>query len=77
MGGKAEFYLPQNYNMALLFIEGEMLIDAEKRVAAGNLARIANDGEKFTVEATEKPIILILSGEPLNEHIPAHGSCYG
>ncbi len=32
-----------------------------------------NDGEDFTIEASEKAIVLIMSGEPINEPIVAHG----
>lgn len=34
---------------------------------------MANDGENFTIEALEDAIILVLSGEPINEPIAAHG----
>jgi redox-sensitive bicupin YhaK (pirin superfamily) len=34
---------------------------------------MANDGEQFTIEATEDAIILVLGGEPINEPIAAHG----
>jgi len=34
---------------------------------------MANDGESFTIKAEEKSIILVLSGEPINEPISAHG----
>ncbi|WP_281257466.1 pirin-like C-terminal cupin domain-containing protein [Mongoliibacter ruber] len=32
-----------------------------------------NKGTSFTLEAKEKAIVLVLSGEPLNEPIVAHG----
>jgi len=34
---------------------------------------MANDGEKFSVKATEDAIVLVLSGEPIDEPIAAHG----
>jgi redox-sensitive bicupin YhaK (pirin superfamily) len=33
----------------------------------------ANDGEEFTIEATDDAVVLILSGEPINEPIAAQG----
>ena len=32
-----------------------------------------NEGESFTIKAAENSIVLILSGEPINEPIAAHG----
>ena len=32
-----------------------------------------NNGEGFTVQATEDAVVLILSGEPINEPIVSHG----
>jgi redox-sensitive bicupin YhaK (pirin superfamily) len=32
-----------------------------------------NKGEDFTIEALENAIVLVLSGEPINEPIFAHG----
>lgn len=34
---------------------------------------MARDGESFTIEATEKAVVLVLSGEPLREPIAAQG----
>lgn len=72
-GGKTEFHLPSDYNTALLVIEGEILVNKTEKVPTDNLALMANDGEHFTIEATENSIVLVLSGEPLNEPIAAHG----
>lgn len=72
-GGTATFNLPANYNTALLVIEGEVLVNGTEKVTTDNLALMANDGENFTIEATENAVALVLSGEPLNEPIAAHG----
>jgi redox-sensitive bicupin YhaK (pirin superfamily) len=34
---------------------------------------LKNDGEQFTIEATTDAIVLILSGEPIEEPIAAYG----
>lgn len=72
-GGKAEFDFPANYNTAVLVVEGEAVINESETVPTDHLALMANDGEQFTIEATEDAVVLILSGEPLNEPIAAHG----
>ena len=40
---------------------------------ADHFVLLKNDGEEFTVDATEDSIVLILSGEPINEPIVAYG----
>ncbi len=68
----AEFSSPANYNTALLVIEGEVLVNGEL-AETDNFILMANDGENFKIEAKENSIVLILSGEPLNEPISAYG----
>ena len=71
-GAKAEFSFPAHYNTALLVIEGSMEINGEQ-VPTDHLALMANDGENFGITATENAVILVLSGEPINEPIASHG----
>ena len=71
-GGKAEFSFPAHYNTVLLVIEGSMEINGEK-VPTDYLALMANDGEYFEISANENAVVLVLSGEPINEPIAAHG----
>lgn len=72
-GGETQFNFPSHYNTALLVIEGSVTINNETVAPANHLALFKNDGENFTVKANEKSIVLILSGEPINEPIAAHG----
>jgi len=72
-GGKAEFSFPKNYNTGLLVIEGSIKVNDTEAVEANNFVLFENDGEDFMVEATENAIVLVLSGEPINEPIAAHG----
>ncbi|BCY29059.1 hypothetical protein KK2020170_19270 [Flavobacterium okayamense] len=71
-GGKAEFNFPANYNTGLVVIEGNVKVNGEN-VATDHFVLFENDGETFTIEATENAIVLVLSGEPINEPIVAHG----
>ncbi|HET8839091.1 MAG TPA: pirin family protein [Flavobacteriaceae bacterium] len=70
---KAEFSFPENYNTALLVIEGKIKINGSETVELDHLALFENIGETFQIEALEKSVVLILSGEPLNEPIAAQG----
>jgi len=70
---KAEFTFPANFNTALLVIEGNIKVNGKEIVPADNFALFQNDGETFSIEATENSMVLVLSGEPINEPIAAHG----
>ncbi len=71
-GTKAQFSFPANYNTGMLVIEGNVSIN-EQPVATDHFVLFKNEGELITVEATEDAIVLILSGEPINEPIAAYG----
>jgi redox-sensitive bicupin YhaK (pirin superfamily) len=72
-GSTTNFTFPANYNTALLVIEGSILVNNTESIATDHFALFKNDGEDFTVKATEDAVVLILSGEPINEPIAAHG----
>lgn len=72
-GTEVAFSFPENYNTALLVIEGEITVNKEANAPTDNLVLMANDGENFTIKANEDAIVLVLSGEPINEPIAAHG----
>ena len=72
-GGKANFSFPDNYNTALVLIEGAVIVNAAEEVPSDHFVLMANDGKYFEIEATEDAIILVLSGEPINEPIVARG----
>ncbi|MRJ10710.1 pirin family protein [Ornithobacterium rhinotracheale] len=72
-GSKTEFNFPPNYNTVLLVIEGEIVVNDTHNAPTDHLVLMANDGDTFNIKATENAIVLILSGEPINEPIAAHG----
>lgn len=72
-GGKAAFNFPAAYNTALLVIEGSITVNDSANVPTDHLVLFKNEGEDFHIEAQENSIVLILSGEPINEPIATHG----
>ena len=72
-GGSAAFSFPSNHNTCILVIEGEVILNDTEDVPLDHLALFKNEGETFTLKATQNCIVLILSGEPINEPIAAHG----
>ena len=67
-----ELNFPIDYNTAMLIIEGQATINNAK-VQADHFVLLKNDGEKIEVTANEEVIILVLSGEPINEPIAQYG----
>ncbi|MGY5849327.1 pirin family protein [Salegentibacter sp. F14] len=72
-GGSADFNFPKSYNTLLLVLEGGITINGEDETPVDHLALMANDGENFRIEANDDAVVLVLSGEPLNEPIAAQG----
>lgn len=72
-GGKADFSFPSHYNTALLVLEGNIVVNGEEKTPTNHFALMGNDGENFEIEATDDALVLVLSGEPINEPIAAQG----
>jgi redox-sensitive bicupin YhaK (pirin superfamily) len=72
-GTVATFNFPENYNTALLVIEGNIKVNNSKDVPTNHFLLFENEGEEFIIEALEDAVVLILSGEPINEPIVARG----
>lgn len=71
-GGEAEFSFPANFNTALLVVEGSIVVN-DVPVATDQFVLMANDGEDFTLKASSDAVVLVMSGEPINEPIVSHG----
>lgn len=72
-GGKADFQFPAHYNTAALVIEGSIIVNGEETAPTDHFVLFENEGENFSIEATEDAVVLIISGEPINEPIYSHG----
>lgn len=71
--GKAKFDFPAHFNTVALVIEGSITVNHEEKVPTDHLVLFENNGSSFEIEADEDAVVLVLSGEPLNEPIAAHG----
>ena len=72
-GAQAEFTFPEHYNTGLLAVDGNVIINGDQELKQDHFALLNNDGETFTIQASEDAVVLVLSGEPINEPIAAHG----
>jgi redox-sensitive bicupin YhaK (pirin superfamily) len=71
--GRARFSFPSHYNTALLVVEGKIQINSDEEVVTDHFALFQNDGEEFDIETADGAVVLVMSGENLNEPIAAHG----
>jgi redox-sensitive bicupin YhaK (pirin superfamily) len=71
-GADVQFSFPQNYNTAFLVVEGYVTVNG-KMAATNHLVLLANDGTDVRLQSQENAVVLILSGEPINEPIVPYG----
>jgi redox-sensitive bicupin YhaK (pirin superfamily) len=72
-GGKASFSFAPTHNTGFVIIEGEILINNTEVAKNDQFVQFANDGSEIQIEALENAVILVLSGEPINEPIAQYG----
>ena len=72
-GGKAAFTFPSSYNTGFVVIEGLIKVNGNEVAEVNQFVHFNHDGEQIEVEALEDSIVLVLSGEPINEPIAQYG----
>jgi quercetin 2,3-dioxygenase len=70
--GSATFSFPSNYNTGLLVVEGAATVN-DQIVDTDHFVLFKNDGDEFRITANADSVILILSGEPIDEPIVQYG----
>jgi len=71
-GGKLTTSLPANQNTILLVVNGEISINGET-ANLYDLVLFKNEGEEINIRAQKESVLLLLSGEPINEPIAQYG----
>lgn len=64
--------LPQAHTTALYVLHGKLQIGTQ-HVGAAELAVMSREGTELIVDILDDAVVLLLSGEPLNEPIVGHG----
>ncbi len=72
-GETLELDYPAGYTTAILAIEGSATFNGVETLATDHLALFEREGEHITVTAVEDSVLLVMSGEPLNEPIAQYG----
>ncbi|WP_432714814.1 pirin family protein [Pedobacter sp.] len=72
-GASLQLNLPANYNTGLLVVEGNIKINQSSDAQQDQFVHFKNEGTEITVEAIQDSVILLLSGEPIQEPIASYG----
>jgi len=65
--------LHEGRNTALVVLRGTVQVNGQESVGEGQLALFDRKGDQMTLEASEDAVVLLLSGEPIDEPIVGHG----
>ena len=71
-GGNLHTSIPASHNTALLVIEGRVEVDGSEQ-DTHSFILFKNEGEEINIKATTDAVILVMSGEPINEPIASYG----
>ncbi|MHC8327919.1 pirin family protein [Pseudomonas sp. LB1P83] len=73
-GGKSLILdLHEGRNTALVVLRGTVQVNGQELVREGQLALFERDGHQLSLEANNDAVVLLLSGEPIDEPIVGHG----
>ncbi|WP_346235980.1 pirin family protein [Niabella insulamsoli] len=71
-GGKVATAVPATHNTAALVIEGSVNINGTE-AGEHSFVLFKNEGEEIAISASNDSVILLLSGEPIDEPIASYG----
>ena len=71
--GEADFDFPENFNTALVVVEGNITVNGESQVSTDHFVLFKNMPGTITINTKAQAKVLILSGEPINEPMASYG----
>ena len=72
-GAIIDITLNKDHNTGILVVEGSALFNETDSVATDHFVLFKNDGDSIKIKAAENSLLLLLSGEPINEPIAQYG----
>lgn len=72
-GSELQFHFPESHNTGFLVVEGHVTINGQEHAPTDHFVLMANDGCDFSIKADDDAIILMLSGDPIEETIVPYG----
>ena len=73
--GEMDIAIPNTHQSMLYLLKGKVSVNDSEilELDQNQLVRFKQDGEGFKIKGHEKSLLLVLSGEPLNEEIATYG----
>ncbi|WP_188769130.1 pirin family protein [Emticicia aquatilis] len=72
-GAIVDLSLDEKHNTGIVVIEGIVKVNDTETAPVDNFILFRNDGTEIKIEALEDAVLLVLSGEPINEPIIQYG----
>ncbi|EKN5921417.1 TPA: pirin family protein [Yersinia enterocolitica] len=72
-GKSAEFSLPDGWNTALIVLRGTVQVNGDAIARDAEMVLLDSTGSNVTIEANNDAVLLLLSGEPIDEPIIGYG----
>jgi redox-sensitive bicupin YhaK (pirin superfamily) len=72
-GKTGKFSVPAGRTLAVVLLHGTLLVNDSQVLREDQLMILDRDGSDFSLEANSDAVLLVLSGEPLNEPIEGYG----
>jgi quercetin 2,3-dioxygenase len=72
--GTGKLSLPVGHNSAIVLLRGEVVVDGSSTLKGiAQVAPLSTSGETVLLEAKAQSLVLVLSGEPINEPVASYG----
>lgn len=73
-GGRGELSLPAGQNSAIVLLRGEVVVKGSAMLkGSAQVAPLSASGESIELQAKAESLLLVLSGEPINEPVASYG----
>jgi redox-sensitive bicupin YhaK (pirin superfamily) len=69
----ATFEIPEGHTLSVLILSGTVEVNGQEVAREAQMVLLGRDGGGVTIEANSDAKLLVLTGEPINEPVVAHG----